>query len=303
MTCLLAVGKFPNAVSGLMQWALSTVEIWCSEVGLSVNPDKTGLVAFTRKSKLQGFYEPQLFGVKLSSSGPVKYMGAILDFRLTWREHVEVKLREAHNILWACWRTFGAWWGLRPKLVHWLYVVIVRPNLTFASLVWWPGCQTASAKKKLSKVQRLACLGITGAIRTIPTGEMEVLIGLHPLELVIQGEARSSAHRLWSLVCWSDLHPQRGHSCILTRLQKSGSIFSMRVDVMKSVFNLEPKYRVTMLNREEWIRGPGLLLRLKGSSGTRMGPGLRRGAGRGLWAICQQKAQRPSRQTCHSLSG
>jgi hypothetical protein len=65
MTCLLAVGKFPNPVSGLMQWALSTVEIWCSEVGLSVNPDKTGLVAFTRKRKLQGFFEPQLSGVKL----------------------------------------------------------------------------------------------------------------------------------------------------------------------------------------------------------------------------------------------
>jgi hypothetical protein len=54
MTCLLAMGKFPNTVSGLMQWALSTVEIWCSEVGLSVNPDKTGLVAFTRKRKLRG---------------------------------------------------------------------------------------------------------------------------------------------------------------------------------------------------------------------------------------------------------
>jgi hypothetical protein len=53
--CLLAVGKFPNTVSGLMQWALSTVEIWCNEVGLSVNPDKTGLVAFTRKRKCPGF--------------------------------------------------------------------------------------------------------------------------------------------------------------------------------------------------------------------------------------------------------
>ena len=26
MTCILAVGKFPNTVSGLMQWALLTVE-------------------------------------------------------------------------------------------------------------------------------------------------------------------------------------------------------------------------------------------------------------------------------------
>jgi hypothetical protein len=53
--CLLAVGKFPNTVSGLMPWALLTVETWRNEVGLSVNPDKTGLVAFTRKRKLPGF--------------------------------------------------------------------------------------------------------------------------------------------------------------------------------------------------------------------------------------------------------
>jgi len=88
-----------------------------------------------------------------------------------------------------------------------------------------------------------------------PTGAMEALIGLPPLEL-IQGEARLAAHRLWSLGCWSYLHP-RGHSCILTRLQKSDPIFHTRVDVMKPVFNLEPKYRVIMLTREEWTRGPG----------------------------------------------
>jgi hypothetical protein len=75
MTRLLAVGKFPNTVSGLMQWALSTTEIWCSKVGLSVNPDKTGLVAFTRKGKLQGFFELQLSAVKLSLSGSVKLSG------------------------------------------------------------------------------------------------------------------------------------------------------------------------------------------------------------------------------------
>jgi hypothetical protein len=45
--CLLAVGKFPNTVSGLTQWALHSVETWYDGHGLSVNPDKTGLVAFT----------------------------------------------------------------------------------------------------------------------------------------------------------------------------------------------------------------------------------------------------------------
>jgi len=27
--CLLGVGKFPNTVSEIMQWALHTVELWC----------------------------------------------------------------------------------------------------------------------------------------------------------------------------------------------------------------------------------------------------------------------------------
>ena len=39
--CLLAVAKFPNTVSGIMQRVLSTIKIWSNEVGLSVNPDKT----------------------------------------------------------------------------------------------------------------------------------------------------------------------------------------------------------------------------------------------------------------------
>ena len=97
--CLLVMGKFLNMLSGLMKWALLTVQTWCNEVGLSVNPDRTGFVAFARKRKLLGFFEPQFFGVKLSLLGLVKYLGVILDSRLTWREHVDVKTWKAHNLL------------------------------------------------------------------------------------------------------------------------------------------------------------------------------------------------------------
>jgi hypothetical protein len=54
----------------------------------------------------------------------------------------------------------------------------------------------ASAKNRLSKVQTLTCLWIMGAIRTTPSGAMEALTGLPLLDLVIQEEARSAAHRL-----------------------------------------------------------------------------------------------------------
>jgi hypothetical protein len=51
--CRLAVGKFPNTVSGLMHWSLHAVETWCDELGLSVNPDKTGLVASLEEGNSQ----------------------------------------------------------------------------------------------------------------------------------------------------------------------------------------------------------------------------------------------------------
>jgi len=256
--CLLAVEKFPNTVSGLIQWALHTVELWCGGLGLSVNPDKTGLVAFTRKRKLMEFFEPRLFGKTLKRSMSVKYLGVILDSRLTWKEHVDAKVKKAQNLMWACRTACGVAWGLKPRVVHWLYVAIIRPSVTFASLVWWPGCQTASAKRKLSRVQRLVCLGITGAMRTTPTNAMEELICLPPLDLVVQSVARSAAHRLWSLGCWSYLHPNRGHSSILIRLQQSDSVFNMGVDVMRPVYNFEPQYRVTMLTREDWRKATGV---------------------------------------------
>jgi hypothetical protein len=103
--------------------------------------------------------------------------------------------------MWACRRGCGMMWGLKPRVVHWLYITIIRPSVTFALLVWWPGCQTASAKRKLSRIQRLACLWITGAMCTAPTNTMEALICIPPLELVVQSEVWSAAHQLWSLGC------------------------------------------------------------------------------------------------------
>ena len=48
---------------------------------------------------------------------------------------------------------------------------------------------------------------------------------------------------------------------------------------MRPGFNLEPKYRVTTLTKEEWTRGPGTSPVEKDSSGLQTSPGERRGPG------------------------
>jgi hypothetical protein len=36
-----------------------------------------------------------------------------------------------------CRRAVRNTWGLTPKVVTWLYTYVVRPILSYASLVWW----------------------------------------------------------------------------------------------------------------------------------------------------------------------
>jgi len=62
----------------------------------------------------------------------------------------------------------------------------------------------------------------------------------------------------------------------------------MRNDVKRPEYKFEPKYRVIILTREEWIRGPRTLPAVKGiawyTDGSKT-PGVGGNWGRSLWAI------------------
>ncbi len=99
-------------------------------------------------------------------------------------------------IFWQCRRTFGKTWGLAPKMVHWIYTSIVRPYLAYGIIAWWPRLELDTSKKLLSKIQRLACIGITSAMKSTPTAALEVLLDLPPLHLFLEGELSRSLCRV-----------------------------------------------------------------------------------------------------------
>jgi hypothetical protein len=85
------------------------------------------------------------------------------------------KVIKAYKASWTCRGTFGKTWGPKPQVIHWIYTEAMRPIFTYAANVWWPRVKLKTRQEELSKLQRMACLGITGSMRTTPTAATEVL--------------------------------------------------------------------------------------------------------------------------------
>jgi hypothetical protein len=66
----------------------------------------------------------------------------------------------------------------------------------------------------------MACLGITGAIRTAPTAAIEVLLGLPPLHLQLEAEARAGIYRLHCNEQWKPKSKGFGHTYMTQDLEK-----------------------------------------------------------------------------------
>lgn len=181
-------GRHDRTISSLMQNALNVVNDWSKKENLRVNPSKTTLIPFTRRRKLN-LIAPTLNGTQINFSSETKYLGIVLDRKLTWNPHLTRTTERATVAYWCCKRLLGKTWGLSPKLIYWSYRTIIRPLVTYAALVWWPKTKEKTASEKLSKVQRLACLGVTGAIPTCPTAALEMMLDLLPLHLQVQKEA------------------------------------------------------------------------------------------------------------------
>jgi hypothetical protein len=63
----------------------------------------------------------------------------MLDKGLTWKKQLDGVTNKALTAFWACRGTFGRTWRLKPKVVYWIYTAVVRPTVTYAATVWWPG--------------------------------------------------------------------------------------------------------------------------------------------------------------------
>lgn len=244
-------GKFLDTISLLMERGLNILTRWADKCGLSVNPKKTELVLFTRKRKIPNFRLPRLKGVELPLSSSAKYLGIVLDSKLDWNKNIEERAKKATSALFSCKRFAGKKWGIKPEMAHWLYTSIVRPILTYGAVVWWPAVNKKVVTNRLEKVQRMACVGMTGALRTTPTLGLEIMLGLHPIKELVKNIAAKGALRLRESGILK--YRQYTHSRILSEFHLDTR--GVHTDYLVPYTDFCRNFTTIIPTREEWNLG------------------------------------------------
>jgi ribonuclease HI len=242
-------GKHDETISDRMQLALNLTSNWCREQKLVMNPNKTILVPFTTRLK-NNLKRPSLNNIEIEFSKEVKYLGVILDSKLNWNSQINNLKLKATKALMSCKRFLGRNWGLKPRIIHWIYTCIVRPMISYGSFVWWPKTDQRKTKETLSKVQRLAMSCITGCRRTTPTVALEILLDLPPLHTFIIKEAAKTSYRLYE-----EINPKpgnyKGHLKIYEKFQNlvDRKLIS---DSIPLKYDFEHKFDVIFPERKDW---------------------------------------------------
>ena len=94
---IIVQGKFAHTVREIMQEALTVVAKWAVTEGLNISPQKTAIVPFTNRRKIENLGPLILQGKELQMLGEVKYLGVILDSKLNWNQHLQKTIRKAQT--------------------------------------------------------------------------------------------------------------------------------------------------------------------------------------------------------------
>lgn len=139
-TCLFYFGHSIDSVINEAQQDLNILNIWLKPILLTINVKKTAYIIFCAKNKkIPNFPPLTVDGQHLQRSNQEKYLGLILDSRLTFRPHIE-HVRSRLIPLIGALRNIAK--CVPFKLRYTIYNTLVKPHLEYLIQIWGQAAAT-----------------------------------------------------------------------------------------------------------------------------------------------------------------
>jgi hypothetical protein len=163
------------------QKAINVALEWAKEMGVELSVEKTVVMLFTNKrsSSFQMPKRPLNIRPRNTVLQDSKIPGCTLDDKLSWKPHIENKIKKAKQTLMAIRSVVGKSWGPSPECAKWSWTGVIRPAQTYGAIVWSRTASQAWAKKKLQ--QQWRCHRYTMSGRALPRQPWRLCKGCPPL--------------------------------------------------------------------------------------------------------------------------
>ena len=255
---ILVIGTNMLWIKGRAQKALNIASNWAFNQELQFSSKKTEIVLFTNKWR-PAFGTLRLNGRQLVISKEATLLGVTLDSKLTWKSHITRIARKATVALLQCRQIVGRAWGLNPTNMRWIYPAMIRPIITYACVSWVGGINKKYLAKKLSKVQRLACLMISSAFPSTPTGALEMLLNIMPINEFIMSEAVKGSYRISRVKFWpaktiGSIRKTKSHVDVCNEAKENLPLLSMPADLITKTKVFGKQYKCLVMERKDAVQ-------------------------------------------------
>ena len=134
------------------------------------------------------FPEPliSMDGHLISVAKEMKYLGVIIDSKLSWNSHIDYIYKKCIQIQAQLLQISRLKWGLSSFAARTIYKGVIEPIILYASSSWKTALNKKTVRTKLASIQRLMALKVIRGFRTISTDAALILANLTPIDLRIR---------------------------------------------------------------------------------------------------------------------
>ena len=184
-------GKTVSEAENRANIELTKIAEWAGNNKIQVNEHKSKTILISRRKRTER-KEVMIYlnSRPLTQVQTLKYLGIIIDRKLTFKEHIDYITTKCSRLIFALSKSAKVSWGLRHEALKTIYTGAVLPLLLYEAPVWGKALAKDSYKRKLIRVQRLINIRTAKAYRTVSNEALCIINGITPTDIKIAETAQ-----------------------------------------------------------------------------------------------------------------